>query len=253
MARRSPIFLAFDFDGTLAPIVRRAHRARLPSATRGILARLTRSPGVKIAVLSGRSLPDLRRRLGLRGVLLCGNHGLSCSVRGIGLTAEQAHRWRSVIGAARRRLQAQGLEADGFEIEDKELGLTLHLRRAHPVKRRGLARRVGAAIRGLPVDLKAGLEILELKPRVAWNKGSALAAILRRYLPQWPAQGACLFTGDDRTDEDAFRVLRPWRQAALTIKVGLGPSCARYRVRGPLQLQRLLEKILKIRARGGTR
>ncbi|MGH7318523.1 MAG: trehalose-phosphatase [Candidatus Rokuibacteriota bacterium] len=56
--------MVLDFDGTLAPIVRNPHVARLAPAVRQTLKRLAAHPRVGLAVLSGRSLSDVKRRVG---------------------------------------------------------------------------------------------------------------------------------------------------------------------------------------------
>ncbi|MDP1591342.1 MAG: trehalose-phosphatase, partial [Prosthecobacter sp.] len=70
------ILIGCDFDGTLAPLVSHADKACLTAATKAVLLRLASLPGVILAVISGRSLVDLRQRVGLPGVLYAGNHGL---------------------------------------------------------------------------------------------------------------------------------------------------------------------------------
>ena len=64
---------AFDFDGTLAKIVREHHAARLSRPIRFWLEELAkRAP---TAIISGRSVEDLRSRVGTTVTHLIGNHG----------------------------------------------------------------------------------------------------------------------------------------------------------------------------------
>ena len=71
----STLQTAVGRDGTLAPIVSDPAAARMPAATAEILASLTARPGVTLAIVSGRSLSDLRTRVNTRAIL-SGNHGL---------------------------------------------------------------------------------------------------------------------------------------------------------------------------------
>ena len=57
----SPVLLAFDFDGTLAPIVGDPDRARLRPATRRLLRRV--ADAWPCVVISGRSRADVERKL----------------------------------------------------------------------------------------------------------------------------------------------------------------------------------------------
>ena len=64
--------LVLDFDGTLAPLVDHPSRARLNPASRKRLAELAES--CDLAVVSGRSLGDVRRRVGGEKAVYGGNH-----------------------------------------------------------------------------------------------------------------------------------------------------------------------------------
>lgn len=242
LARRRPLVLAMDFDGTLAPIVKRPALARMPPRVRRILKGLL-SKDLTLALLSGRSLPDLRRRTGMKGLSLCGAHGLSSNVRGLGLSPAQARLWRAQLRKARRTLAPLGLAGLGVKIEDKGLGLALHLRGAKAGVKRGLSAKVEAALGKLPLDLRPGLEILEIRPRAGWDKGRALLKLADILAPGWRKDGACLFAGDDATDEDAFRDLRRHPGRGLGLKIGRGKSLARLRLKSPAQFWGLLKKI----------
>jgi trehalose-phosphatase len=244
LAGRSPLLLAMDFDGTLAPIVPTASRARMPARVARLLRALARTRGVKVALISGRSLQDLRRRCPLRGAYLVGIHGLSSTVKGVGLPAVEARRWRGTLRQARQALQSLALRRHGIRIENKGLGLALHLGRA---PRRHWAKRVTAALTGLAVELQLGLRVLELRPPGHHGKGLALRSLADACVPGWRRRGACLFAGDDATDEDAFKALKKMGPRALGLKIGPGRSAAQGRVKGPQQFWALLERILRIR------
>ena len=68
-----PCLLAFDFDGTLAPIVAHPESARTPLPVIRAMEPLLRTH--EVAVLSGRSVEDLMTRLGFEAHHLIGNHG----------------------------------------------------------------------------------------------------------------------------------------------------------------------------------
>jgi trehalose-6-phosphatase len=81
--------LMFDYDGTLAPIVLRPSHARLSDAIRRKLRRLTLRDKCAVAVVSGRSLSDLRRRVGIHHLIYVGNHGLDIESNGWGFAHHQ--------------------------------------------------------------------------------------------------------------------------------------------------------------------
>src|SRR5690242_16341081 len=70
--RQRPL-LAFDFDGTLAPIVARPDEAHVPLEVSHGLAELAQA--LPVAVITGRSVADVRPRLGFEPRYVVGNHG----------------------------------------------------------------------------------------------------------------------------------------------------------------------------------
>src|SRR3989338_7494622 len=70
------IFLFLDYDGTLTPIVEKPDKASISKRAKNLLESLSKNPVYKIAVISGRSLGDIRRRVGIKGIIYVGNHGI---------------------------------------------------------------------------------------------------------------------------------------------------------------------------------
>jgi len=175
--------LVLDVDGTLAPIAPRPELAAVPPGTRHELARLV-DRYLLVACVSGRAGEDARRLVGVGGIVFVGNHGLELDPRAEELAAEIS-RFR---------------EAVGLPVEDKTLSLTYHYREAEDEaaaleELEEVAAR--AAAEGL--DARWGRKVLEIRPRVSVNKGTAVRALLER-------SGARLglYAGDDMTDLDAF-------------------------------------------------
>jgi len=238
LAARRTLY-AFDFDGTLAPIVAAPGRARLPVAIADGLARLCRR--VAVAIVSGRAAADLRARLPCSPRYLVGNHG------GEGLPGRDARSdeeclavsraWVAALSPALRTLGP----AHGLFVEDKGLTLSLHYRQARD---RGAALRAAqAAIAPLwpPPRVISGKCVLNLLPPGAPDKWEALSALARL-----DGTESVLYLGDDDTDEHVFRrAPEHW----VTVRIGHRPaSAARWFVRRqrdvPLLLEFLLEAVL---------
>ena len=223
--------LAFDFDGTLAPIVADPARAALRPSTRRLLARLARRQ--PCAVVSGRSPEDLAERLqGIELVERVGNHGvayaLSPSARA--LACARVARWRARL--------SEGLAGrPGIVIEDNGLSLAVHYRLARD---RGAAlraiRRAIATLRGARVlDGKCVVNVL---PAGKADKGQAL-----RRLARTRRASHVLFVGDDLTDEAAFATLvAPYY---VTVRVGSGTASA---AKFSLSRQRRVDELLRVLA-----
>ncbi len=181
---------AFDFDGTLAPIVQRPEQAAMRSSTRNRLAKLASL--YPCVVLSGRARADLVPRLdGVAVRRAIGNHGREHE----GAPARTAliALWKSAVS---QRLE----DTRGVWVEDKGLSLAVHYRQA---PQRQLARR---RILEAANDLKGarvfgGKAVVNLVEAGAPNKGTALAAERDRLGCTW-----VLYAGDDENDEDAFRI-----------------------------------------------
>lgn len=200
--RTAPL-LAFDFDGTLAPIVPQPQAAQMPESTRAQLALLlAQRPAV---VLSGRSRSDVLRRLdGLPFVEVMGNHG---SEPYLDLAPLQAF-VQQVLPPLRARLHGVG----GIEIEDKGCSISAHYRRAFD--RRTAIRRIQAVGKELRFGcLIPGKYVMNLLPPGALDKGQGLLLTMRRL-----RRSHAVYIGDDTTDERVFAL--PPHCGVLGIRVG---------------------------------
>jgi len=83
-----------------------------------------------------------------------------------------------------------------------------------------------------------GHRVLDVVPRVRWDKGRAAWWLVARLGAGLGARRpAVLYVGDDTTDEAAFAALR---RRGVTVGVGGGPSAAQYRLRGVGEVHALL-------------
>jgi trehalose 6-phosphate phosphatase len=225
--------LAFDFDGTLAPLVADRQAAAMRDATRGLLRTLALL--YPCAVISGRAREDVRGRLsGLPLVAVVGNHGAEAGhgplPRGL---LEHVARWSE-------RLAGLLGGAEGVEIEDKGLSIALHYRRAaRPREARGRIQAAAAGLEGA-VALE-GHDVVDLTLRGAPTKGDALRDLCRRL-----GIGQALYVGDDATDEDAFRS----QVVRVGVRVGTDPrTAARYFLADQPEVDELLRALIVARLR----
>jgi len=199
----SNVLLAFDYDGTLAPIVDDPERAFMRSATRELLAVATRL--YPTIVISGRAQDDAWRRLRGVGVFeVVGNHGL-----------EPWHGTSAVIASVRPWLAAMEQLAERFEgvqVEDKIFSLAVHYRKS-PEKKQARAAIMEAALALKGARIIGGKQVLNIVPEGAPHKGKALERERERLRCE-----TAIYVGDDETDEDVFELDQPAR--LLTIRVG---------------------------------
>jgi trehalose 6-phosphate phosphatase len=182
--QRAAILL--DVDGVLAPIVLRPEDSRVPDETRTELRRLAGRYAL-VACVSGRTSADAERIVGVGGLVYVGSHGLEL--------APEAEHWRS-------RLHDFGRSVD-WPVEDKGLTVSFHYRGVDDeVAARARLEQVAEAARAEGLLARFGRKVLELRPPIEADKGTAVQALLvDRGLRR------ALYAGDDTTDLDGFRGL----------------------------------------------
>jgi len=238
---RTRLLLAFDFDGTLAPIVRDPAAAAMRPSTRRLLARVARL--YPCAVISGRSREDTLGRLAgvaLRAVI--GNHGAETGRSRGGTDRQHARdvkRWQASL---ERVLAAGGPAVEGVWIEDKRLSLSVHYRRSprKPEARQAIL----SAIAPLgPSRVIGGKQVVNLMPEGAPHKGTALERVRVRL-----GCDTALYVGDDETDELVFASGEPRRLLAVRVGIRTG-SRAPYALRSQREIDELLTALVEARAR----
>jgi trehalose 6-phosphate phosphatase len=216
-----------DVDGTLAPIVARPELARVPEATRAELRRLDGRYAL-VACISGRMGEDAKRMVGVDGPVYVGVHGLEL--------ASEAEHWRGPLHEFAESVQ--------WPVEDKGLAVVFHYRGVDDedaVLER--LRDVAADARELGLVAQFGRKVLEVRPPVEADKGTAVRALLAdRGLKR------ALYAGDDTTDLDAFRGLDGLELAVrVAVASAEGPSelveAADVVVDSPAELTQLLRAL----------
>ena len=231
MFARSNVLLAFDYDGTLAPLVNAPARATMRVSTRRLLMRASKL--YPCVVITGRAQGDALGRL--RGVEVCrvvGNHGAEPSP-GAKTMRRRVQQWLPVLKS--RLSQRQGVM-----VEDKGFSVTVHYRQA---RQRNAARRaILTAARSLnDVRIIGGKLAVNFLVPDAPHKGLALERERAHF-----ACDTVIYVGDDETDEDVFQLDRPGR--LLSIRVGQKrTSAAPYYIRNQPEIDRLLGILVALR------
>lgn len=239
----SALLIVFlDFDGTLTPIARRPAGARMKASVRRTLRRLAQV--VPVVIVSGRTLADLQRRVRVRGLHYVALHGLVSKEAGGRLRWLGRPPARADVKAWKSALASAAHATPGALVEDKGCMVALHDRLVRPGQRAGLRRRAVRALapwlRRRRVAIVRGKRVLEVRPAGPWSKGTAVLAVLAR---PWARNRIPVYCGDDRTDLDAFRVVRG---RGITIGVGQARHTRGQdaRLRSPSALERLLRWFL---------
>jgi trehalose-phosphatase len=235
LRRARSLAVASDFDGTLVAIARRPRDAVLPQRARAALRGLVGLRRCAVAVISGRSLDDLRGQVRLGGAFLAGATGFE-SIDPAGRRTTHVPRGRGLSTELRVVLADWCRRFPGTWVEDKGPTLALHYRALEAGRRRGFAAGVRRRLESARPAARQvrGLMVYEVMPAVRWDK----AAVFTRWLAERP--GALpVFLGDDTVDEPVHDAVR--RRGGVSVAVGRRASRAEFGLADSTQVVWFLE------------
>lgn len=228
------VLYAFDFDGTLAKIVPDPEKAFMNKRTEELLMKLAeRAP---VAVISGRGVEDLKKRVPKEIKFLVGNHGLegvNTKKNSLKQAQQMVEEWKSILKPALKN------DFAGVDLEDKGFSLSLHYRRAR--RKKETKARLLQLLETFqePPRVIFGKSVLNLVPSGAPHKGIALTELLQKL-----KASKALYIGDDETDEDVFS-LKDSR--VLGVHVGKKKSSqAQYFLEDQSEINLVLKQLLEM-------
>ncbi|OGQ48491.1 MAG: trehalose-phosphatase [Deltaproteobacteria bacterium RIFCSPLOWO2_02_FULL_46_8] len=210
------IILFLDFDGTLSPIAKDPSDAILPPNVKLWLQNLSKKDNVRIGIVTGRALSDIKRKVGLKNIVYAANHGMEVFYNGKYLLRKGCAYKRPLQMLAKELIGSLS-DISGVVVESKGLSVAVHYRKVN-TKLRATVKKIvkklaTPCMKKYNLQLTTGKMVLEIRPAKLWNKGKAVLwmwkKLGRRYMP--------VYVGDDITDEDAFKALRPY---GITIRTG---------------------------------
>lgn len=234
-----------DVDGTLLAIAETPHDVRPDSGVIELLERLHRAAGGAVALISGRPIADLDRLFAPARIPAAGQHGMERRD-----ASGQLHRHTFGAGhldEVQRKVREIAARRPGVLIEDKGITLAVHYRQVPECGAR-LESELRPVVEeaGEGFCLQPGKMVFEIKP-AGKDKGTAIAEFMR----EAPFCGRTpVFLGDDVTDEDGFSAVNA--MGGQSIKVGDGPSVARWRLADVDAVRAWIEAYLRA-ARAGRR
>ena len=229
--------LAFDLDGTLAPIAPRPDDAAVPDDVQHLLAVLAvRTP---VAIITGRAVRDARRMLWFAPRYVVGNHG----AEGVPGDESAAAGYAALCRRWFADVEASGVRerVPGTLVEDKHYSIALHYRLARDAEAaRAALLEVAARLTPVP-RIVPGKRVLNLVPAAARHKGEALRALIGHAGAQ-----SAMYVGDDVTDEDVFALRLP---GVRTVRVEPdGQTAADWFLRRQSDVPVLLRELTRILA-----
>ena len=239
-ARQRALAVFLDYDGTLTPIVSHPENAWLSDSMRQTLRELAeRAP---VAILSGRDLGDVRRRVGVDAIIYAGSHGFDIAGPR-GLQRQMATEFLPDLDMTEKELRDVLDGIPGALVERKRFSIAAHYRNVNENYVAEVKRLVDAAAARHP-ELRRidGKKVYELLPGIDWDKGKAVLWLLRT-LDLEGANARPIYVGDDNTDEDAFRVLGQ-RGAGIIVTEHPRQTAARYTLADSSEVELFLRSLI---------
>ncbi|KAK3127751.1 hypothetical protein QOZ80_7AG0577950 [Eleusine coracana subsp. coracana] len=254
-ANGKQIVMFLDYDGTLSPIVKDPDSAvmtdEMREAVRGVAEHFP------TAIVSGRCRDKVFNFVKLAELYYAGSHGMDIK----GPTAQCKHTkanagavmWQPasdflpVIEEVYHALTVKMESIPGATVEDNKFCLSVHFRCVQEEKWGALDDQVRSVLKDYPgLRLTKGRKVLEIRPSIKWDKGNALEFLLESLGFADSSDVFPIYIGDDRTDEDAFKVLRNMGQGIgiLVTKIPKETS-ASYSLREPSEVKEFLHKLVK--------
>lgn len=198
--REGPLAVLCDIDGTVAPIVSHPEDAHIsPRAKAALEALIAR--GVRVAFVTGRALEMARQMVGVQGAYFAANHGINIMTDGTVHTPEAVRPYVEWAQHVIEDVCADGVP-EGVIVEDKGPIVAFHYRNAEsePEALAAIEHAIGHSEPARYFRVQHGRKVLELRPPLAVDKGTAVVALARRM-----GASSVICLGDDATDMDMFR------------------------------------------------
>ncbi|KAF8728057.1 hypothetical protein HU200_018633 [Digitaria exilis] len=260
-SKRLALFL--DYDGTLSPIVDNPENALMSDEMRAAVRHVASL--FPTAIISGRSRDKVFDFVKLNELYYAGSHGMDImgpvrktadtnGVECIRSTDSQgkevnlfqpASEFLPMISEVYEKLSESVKDIDGARMEDNKFCVSVHYRNVAEDDYKMVFQRVTAVLEGYPcLRLTHGRKVFEVRPVIDWNKGKAVEFLLESLGLNESEDVLPIYVGDDRTDEDAFKVLKASNRG-FGILVSSIPkeSDAFYSLRDPAEVMEFLRKL----------
>lgn len=244
------IVMFLDYDGTLSPIVDDPDRAFMSDAMRGVVRQVARY--FPTAIVSGRCRDKVYSFVRLAELYYAGSHGMD--IKGPTykkgkkrVLFQPANEFLPMIDEVYKILIEKTKSTPGAKVENNKFCLSVHFRCVDEKRWNSLAEQVRSVVKDYPkLRLTQGRKVLEIRPTIKWDKGKALEFLLETLGFADCNDVLPVYIGDDRTDEDAFKVLRE-RGQGFGILVSTTPkdTNASYSLQEPSEVMVFLNRLVE--------
>ncbi|XP_074560608.1 putative trehalose-phosphate phosphatase F [Curcuma longa] len=265
-AKCKTVALFLDYDGTLSPIVDNPDHAFMSSAMRAAVREAANH--FPTAIISGRSRDKVHEFVKLSELYYAGSHGMDIMgpfrisesvsdhpdcIKTTDSKGKEVHRFQPareflpMINEVYKSLTDITSNIIGVKVENNKFCISVHYRNVDKKMWDEVGLRVFGLLKGFPrLRVTHGRKVLEVRPVIDWNKGKAVEFLLESLQLSQRNDVLPIYVGDDRTDEDAFKVLRE-RIHGFGILVSNVPkeTNAYYSLRDPSEVQEFLKSLVR--------
>ncbi|PKA58064.1 putative trehalose-phosphate phosphatase 6 [Apostasia shenzhenica] len=249
------IVVFLDYDGTLSPITDDPDRAFMSDSMRDAVRDVARH--FATAIVSGRRRDKVYNFVRLAELYYAGSHGMDIKApakgpsfmksNGKAVLFQPARKYLPMIDRVYKALTETTKSIPGAKVENNKFCLSVHFRCVEEKKWSVLADQVKSVLRDFPkLKLTLGRKVLEIRPTIKWDKGKALEFLLEALGFANCNDILPVYIGDDRTDEDAFKVLKN-RGQGIGILVSKFPkeTNASYSLQEPSEVMDFLQRLVE--------
>lgn len=263
-AKGKRIVVFLDYDGTLSPIVEDPEQAYMSDTMRSAVQEVAKY--FPTAIISGRCRDKVYDFVRLAEIYYAGSHGMdimaparafNASKNGSQKTRDKkgnevvlfqpAKEFLPMIDEVSKLLKDKLKRIQGALVENNKFCASVHFRCVEEKNLSLLAEKVKSVLKDYPLlQLTLGKKVLEIRPSIQWHKGNALEFLLDSLGLSNSNDVMPLYIGDDRTDEDAFQVLKA-RGQGYSILVSSVPkeTLASYSLRNPSEVMAFLHQLVE--------
>lgn len=238
------IILFTDFDGTLVDLASTPDKVRVSKKVIDALSGLAKKRWARVAVVTGRSLENMKHKLPLKNIIFAGNHGLEIELCGEAVI-RKAEDYKHEIDEVERNLKKLLHAIPGILIENKGVTLSLHFRMVNKKDMEILKEKTDNFfkyyLKHASLKVTHGKKVIELRPKIGWDKGKAVSFIINKIKKRAKEEVFPVYIGDDLTDEPAFKAVNA--AGGISIFVGKAgqetPAC--YRISSPSKVIKFIQ------------
>ncbi|XP_038685819.1 probable trehalose-phosphate phosphatase C [Tripterygium wilfordii] len=225
-AKGKKLVIFLDYDGTLSPIVNDPDSAFMSDEMRAAVHEVGKY--FPTAIISGRSIDKVKKFVQLSNVYYAGSHGMDIMApprpvkandgkhhnvntdkKGNEVLFQPAKKFLPAIQKIFTELEKETRKIPGARVEDNKFCVSVHFRQVEEQDFKILEEKVKLILENYPeFRLSWGRKVMEVKPVIEWDKGDALEYFLETLGLNNTSDVLPMYIGDDKTDEDAFKVIR---------------------------------------------